>query len=224
MADAEPQLSKFIAGNLALDFANSVRTWDGAEALGDHWSGYDDLLAWGEAATALSAREARQLKTEAARKPREAARVLGQARELRRVIHDLFAALAKGARPSASDLQALDTALAGILPHQHLTSTADGFAWQWDNAPVLDRMLWPVLRAAGDLLVSDRLARIRECGGERCGWLFLDETKNHSRRWCEMGVCGNRAKARRHYDRSRGEGRGHASRARAEGSRRKAVT
>ncbi len=221
MAEAESNLSKFIAGNLALDFVNSVRTWDGTQALGDHWADYGDLLSWGEAASTLNARESRQLKAEAARRPREAARVLARARELRQVIHDLFAALAKGSKPASADLRALDTALAGLLPHQHLTSTADGFAWQWDNAPSLDRMLWPVLRAAGDLLVSDRLPRLRECGGERCGWLFLDETKNRSRRWCEMGVCGNRAKARRHYDRSRGEA--DASRVRV-GSRRKAVT
>lgn len=224
MAEQDSALSKFIAGNMALDFVNSVRSWDGGSAQGDHWEGYDDLVAWSEAAGALTAKAAKQLRTLSARKPREAVRVLAQARASRQAIHDLFAALAADAKPAAADLQALDTALAGVLPHQHLIGTAQGFAWQWDDAPALDRMLWPVLRAAGDLLVSDRLPRIRECGGERCGWLFLDETKNRSRRWCEMGVCGNRAKARRHYDRSRGEAHGHAHARGQEGSRRKAVS
>lgn len=203
MAGQDSNTSKYIAGDLALDFANSVRTWDAGQPQGDHLESYDDLVAWSEGAGLLVAREARALTAEAARTPRETARVFARAIELRRLIHDLFAALAAGGRPAAEDVQALNAALAEVLPHLHLTATKEGFAWDWDDTPALDRMLWPVLRAAADLLTSDRLARVRECGGERCGWLFLDETKNRSRRWCEMSVCGNRAKARRHYDRGR---------------------
>ncbi len=203
MAQAEP---KFIAGNLALDFVNSVQSWDGAQALGDHWSSYEDLLAWGEAAAALTAREARQLKAEAAGKPREAARVLSRATTLRERLHRLFAAVAVGARVDPADLETLNAAYRGVLAHRQLVDAGEGIAWRWDDTPALERVLWPVLLAAVDLATSDRLSRVRECGGERCGWLFLDETKNRSRRWCEMSVCGNRAKARRHYDRLRHAG------------------
>lgn len=206
MAGAKPNLSKFIAGNLALDFVNSVQSWDRAQALGDHWSSYDDLLAWGEAAAALTARETRRLEAEAARTPREAPRVLSQATTLRDCLRRLFAAAAAGAPVDPTDLETLNTAYRGVLAHRQLVGAGEGIAWRWDGTPALDRMLWPVLLAAVDLATSERLSRVRECGGERCGWLFLDETKNRSRRWCEMSVCGNRAKARRHYDRLRHAG------------------
>jgi predicted RNA-binding Zn ribbon-like protein len=75
------------------------------------------------------------------------------------------------------------------------------FTWQWAGSPqALDRMLWDVARSSIDLLTSDDLPRVGQCADERgCGWLFLDMSRNHSRQWCNMGGCGNRAKARRHY-------------------------
>ena len=195
---------KFVAGNPALDFTNSVRGWHDGEPHGDHLAGYDQLIAWGEAAGIIDRRMGKRLKVEATQRPREAARVLAQAVELRRTLHCLFSTIAEGGKPAPADLVAVNAALARSVPHPLLVAEGDGFDWGWDDTPALDRVLWPVLRAAGDLLTSDLLPRVRECGGQRCGWLFLDETKNRSRRWCEMSVCGNRAKARRHYTRSRG--------------------
>ena len=72
-----------------------------------------------------------------------------------------------------------------------------------DDEGALDRPLWPVLRSAAALLTSDDIARIRECAAERCAWLFIDHSRNRSRRWCDMRDCGNRAKARRHYARAK---------------------
>ncbi len=81
-----------------------------------------------------------------------------------------------------------------------------GFAWEWDaGGDVLARPLWALARSAADLLTSPRLSRVRECPGEDgCGWLFLDTSKNGSRRWCSMQGCGSRAKARRYAGRRRG--------------------
>jgi predicted RNA-binding Zn ribbon-like protein len=62
-------------------------------------------------------------------------------------------------------------------------------------------MLWPIVDAAADLLVRGEPERIKTCGSATCGWLFLDLSRNRSRRWCDMKDCGNRAKARRHYAR-----------------------
>jgi predicted RNA-binding Zn ribbon-like protein len=62
-------------------------------------------------------------------------------------------------------------------------------------------MLWPIASSAADLLTSERLKKVRLCEAKTCTWLFLDESRNHSRRWCDMKVCGNREKARRHYQR-----------------------
>ena len=66
-------------------------------------------------------------------------------------------------------------------------------------------MMWPIAHEAAELLTANELGRVRECPGPNCGWLFLDMSKNRSRRWCSMEVCGNAAKARRHYQRQKGE-------------------
>jgi predicted RNA-binding Zn ribbon-like protein len=63
----------------------------------------------------------------------------------------------------------------------------------------LDWILNPLIRSAADLLVSDELKRVKRCGDPACGWLFLDTSRNKSRRWCDMSDCGNRAKASRFY-------------------------
>jgi predicted RNA-binding Zn ribbon-like protein len=90
------------------------------------------------------------------------------------------------------------------LAHFRVAWSPAGFGWEWDQANSgLDRVLWPVAWSAAELLTQGPLERIRECPGQdTCGWLFLDLSKNASRRWCDMRVCGNRAKARRHYERA----------------------
>jgi predicted RNA-binding Zn ribbon-like protein len=94
------------------------------------------------------------------------------------------------------------------LTHLRVTPAKTGFTWTWHNEPgALDVMLWPVVQSAGELLTSAQIVQVRECAGDTCSWLFLDTSKNHSRRWCDMKDCGNRAKAKRHYARSRATGR-----------------
>jgi predicted RNA-binding Zn ribbon-like protein len=76
--------------------------------------------------------------------------------------------------------------------------TATGYAWTWvDDGAAPDCMLWPIVRSAAELLVTGDLSGVRVCGGARCGWLFVDTSKNRSRRWCDMQDCGNVAKVRR---------------------------
>lgn len=194
---------KYIAGHPALDFANTAERWDDGVPAGEKLNAYDDLVAWSEGAGLIDRPVARRLLAEAVRHPRDASGALAKARTLRSLVYRLFAQSGEGRRAVAADLDRLNAALASCLPHRRLAATAGGFEWGWDGSIVLDRPLWPVLQAAATLLVSERLPRVRVCGGERCHWLFLDETKNHSRRWCDMSVCGNRAKARRHYQRVR---------------------
>jgi predicted RNA-binding Zn ribbon-like protein len=111
-------------------------------------------------------------------------------------------ARARSRTPAAADLARLNAALAAALPHLRLAPRAGGYDWVWDGrGDDLASPLWPILRSAADLLASPDLARVRECDGEDCTWLFLDYSRNRSRRWCSMASCGNRAKARRHYQR-----------------------
>lgn len=204
MTDQVPEPFKYVGGDPALDFANTVDRWDDGVPSGERLNGYGDLVRWSVGAGTTDRAMSRRLLAAAARRPREAARVVARGHELRNLVYRLFVRLAAGRRPAAADLDGLNRALADMLPHQSLVGSGDGFAWRWVDTPALDRPLWPVLRATSELLTSERLKRVRVCGGERCHWLFLDETKNRSRRWCDMSVCGNRAKARRHYHRSHG--------------------
>ena len=101
--------------------------------------------------------------------------------------------------------RALNAVLAQALAQLRVVNTGEVFAWDWaGDDPTLDRMLWPIAQSAADLLTSDELGSVKQCSG--CSWLFVDRSRNHSRRWCDMRVCGNRAKARRYYERHRGRG------------------
>ena len=124
---------------------------------------------------------------------------------LREALYRVFSAVAAGAAGPAADLATLNEALADGFGHVRLAPDGDGYRWGWQiDPPALDRMLWPVLRSAVELLTSDQLDRVKECPGlADCGWLFFDTSKNGSRRWCSMEGCGNRAKGRRHYQRTR---------------------
>ena len=92
-----------------------------------------------------------------------------------------------------------------IEGHLRIEADPEGFGWTWE-APVdrFDRILWPIARSAAELLTSPDVADLRECASDRCSWLFLDRSRTRRRRWCDMKVCGNRAKARRHYRRKKG--------------------
>ena len=98
----------------------------------------------------------------------------------------------------------INSTLRAALPNLELGVRGDGCCWRWSDASTAsDRIIWPVARSAADLLTGDTAELLRECAGEGCSWLFLDRSRNHRRKWCSMSSCGNRAKARRHYARTR---------------------
>ena len=193
-------------GRLPLDFINSVGAWF-PRLERDYLTSYDDLLAWSVHAGALDAQAVAALRQAAARDPAAAQAVHRQALALREALHNLFAAVARGESPTSQDTARLNAALESALPHRQVAASGEGFGWTWAGPPdALDRMLWPVVYEAADLLTADERGRVRECPAPDCGWLFLDMSKNRSRRWCSMETCGNAAKARRHYQRHKGEG------------------
>jgi len=183
-------------GRLCLDFVNTVDHRP-TERARDLLETYADLAAWSHQTGILSPREERALVGRARRAPNEALKVLGRARFQRET---LFAIFSRGA-PSALDH--LRRALPAVYRHPVLRS-GPGYELAWEDDPkALDRMLGPVLRSAVALLTSRELDRVRVCGADDCDWLFLDESRSRSRQWCNMSVCGNRAKARRFYQRKR---------------------
>jgi predicted RNA-binding Zn ribbon-like protein len=123
---------------------------------------------------------------------------------LRETIYQIFWAIADHRKPAETDLAVLNAALREALARLQVRPAADGFEWAWvTDEDSLDRMLWPVARSAANLLASEDFGRVKKCAGETCDWLFLDTSKNRSRRWCMMGVCGSRAKSRRYYRRKK---------------------
>ena len=193
----------YASGELCLDFANT-NDWHASENPQERLHGYLDLVAWGEGAGILSANRAEKLRQLAARQPEKARAAYDGAIELREAIFRLFSAISGGERVKDGDLAILNAALDSSLKHQQIALSPDGFAWSWDDEPDLERVIWPVARSAADLLTSELLPRVRRCEDDRgCGYLFIDTSRNRSRRWCSMESCGNRAKARRHYARQK---------------------
>jgi predicted RNA-binding Zn ribbon-like protein len=126
---------------------------------------------------------------------------------LRETIYRLFDAEAQGKTPASRDIEALNHALAAAPARTILKRSRDRYDWEIDakSATALSPLA-PVLWSAGDLLTGPRLGRVRRCANPECGWLFLDDSRAGKRRWCSMSACGNRAKARRHYHKSKEEG------------------
>lgn len=194
---------KWVGGWLCLDFVDS-KNWDSHDPVYERFHGYEDLVRWNEAAGRLSELEGQQLLTQAAQQPTPAAHIFEQGLALRQVIHRVFATIAREDAPAEADLARLNEHLAGLLARSKINqiSAEHGFTWAWAGpSDALERVLWPIAWSAAELLTSDKLGRVGQCAGESCGWLFLDTTRNRSRRWCEMEHCGNRAKAKRHYRR-----------------------
>ena len=187
-----------------LDFVNTVdrmahRPWV------DRLKGYPDLLAWSEAAGTLPGGTAR-LARAARIRTADAEGVLARGRELREALYRIFSALVEGGKPAREDLARLNAELARALSQSRIEPRDGGFAWTWDaEAPELDLPLWPVARSAAELLTSSERGLVKRCASDTCLWLFLDRTKNHARRWCDMKVCGNRAKVRAHRRRAAGD-------------------
>lgn len=195
---------KLVGGNPALDFANTV-AWDENRPIVERLNDYGDLLTWAEHAGVLEGDVSAELRRVAGEQAAEAQAVVERAVALRGAIHRIFSALSHEMEPDAADLDLFNHELAGAMAHSRIARSAEGFAWDWETTATLDRLLWPILRAAADLLASTQLPRVRECAGEHCGWLFVDTSKSGRRRWCTMEDCGNRAKARRHYHRHKQE-------------------
>jgi predicted RNA-binding Zn ribbon-like protein len=190
---------RLVGGRLCLDFVNTVggRNND-SSPLGDKLDAYSDLVAWGRHSGIVTASEAARLMKESKQKAAAANTVLRRAIALREALHRIFKAAMTERAPRSTDLETLNDELLKARKNERLISTDEGFRWEWiDGETALDRTLWPVTQSAAEFLSAGDFSRLRECGGEQCGWLFEDTSRNRSRQWCHMQDCGNRAKVRR---------------------------
>lgn len=204
---------KFVGGKLCIDFVNTVDAWTSAPALKprkSHPRDYGDtadreklvdyyaLVRWGRLAGELSAADADSLVKCSTNHAADAAAALTRALRLRRALYRIFKSLLERWEPECADLEVLHRELAIARRHEQLIYSDGAFLWRWEaSRDSFDRMLWPVVRSAADLLTSSDLSRLRQCRGDDCGWVFLDTSRNRSRQWCDMTDCGNLNKVRR---------------------------
>ncbi|HTM89819.1 MAG TPA: ABATE domain-containing protein [Terriglobales bacterium] len=190
---------------LCVRFVNTVDWRDDPVRRSDPLKSYSDLLRWASDAGAIPPRIAHQLDHEASQHPAAAQAVFTHAILVREALASVLAAAVQGKQPPGEDLQRFNAALGQSGEHLRLAGGKGEFHLDWDSDNSFERVLWPMVRSAADLVTSSDLHRLRTCEGEGCGWFFLDTTRNRSRRWCNMASCGNRAKVRRFYERHKGQ-------------------
>ncbi|TGA96606.1 hypothetical protein E4665_15020 [Sporolactobacillus shoreae] len=188
---------EFISGAECLDLANTIGGARGQTNEIEYLESYQDLLNWGRLKGLLSERQAASLELKSKDHQYEANEVLEKTKELRKSIYHIFSAFASGQIPSDSDLLVINRELEHGLHRQRIVWGSSGYEWGWEEPTELDSLLAPIARSAADLITSADLTHVKECTSPSCSWLFVDETKNQSRRWCNMKTCGNRNKLQR---------------------------
>jgi predicted RNA-binding Zn ribbon-like protein len=198
-----PPRFDLVAGAVSLDFVNTLDdrfSSDPKELLKD----YVDLARFGEDSGILSDLQVDRLMAWSMQRPEEAKRALTSAIQLREAIGEIFYALARKKPVPAAAIIILNQHMQEAAQHLNLALGEEHFEWRFET-PHHDLFtpLWPIARDAAELLASDRIEFVRACASKTCEWLFLDESKNHRRRWCDMTKCGNRAKVKRFYTRQK---------------------
>jgi predicted RNA-binding Zn ribbon-like protein len=207
MVETAPKPFQLLAEHVVLDLANTLdfrfRAIGPEELLGS----YADLLRFLEEAGVLSAVQCRKLRESGVAEERE--RVLNAVKDLRETLASIFYCQLEGKAPAAGSLERLETYLRDVERHKKLRWAGDRPKWSWVSAEDDVRIpLWLLEEAAGELLFSPAVEKVGRCCSDDCGWLFVDTSKNHTRRWCNMKGCGNRMKARRHQARRAGKEQG----------------
>lgn len=197
-----------VGGTVALDFVNTM-DWRGRPEPEERLLGYTDLLRWARNAGVLDAKSAGALRRWSDAHPKVARRTLDAAIATREAIAAVFRAVARGEAIPVAALARIEAVCRAAWRARVLEPGGGGAAWVWrDDPPGPERPEWEAALDAERLLTGGATGRVRECGDAACGWLFLDTSRNRSRRWCQMEACGNRNKVRRFYRRSAARGRG----------------
>ena len=188
---------------MCLDFVNTLDDRFSAEPkeLLPH---YVDLARFAEDTGILSDLQVDRLMTRSMQRPEDAKRVLASAVQLREAISEIFYALVRKRPVPAASVVILNQHVQEAAQHLALAAGKRHFEWRFESDLYdLFAPLWPIARDAAELLASERVEYVRACASKTCEWLFLDESKNHRRRWCDMTKCGNRAKVKRFYTRKK---------------------
>jgi predicted RNA-binding Zn ribbon-like protein len=193
------------AGQLGLDFANTM-SWHASEHPEEKLHSYQDVVRWSANVGLITGEEMNQLLRVSKSHAKQALQVYSGTIELREALYRIFSAHTIKKRPDTGDLELFNKALLESLSHLRVVYDRGRFRWEWaDLNNSLEQILWPVVRSAAELLSSEELERVGRCEDDRgCGWLFLDTSRNRTRRWCGTS-CGNRAKVRSFRERARAQ-------------------
>jgi len=194
---------EYIGGDLSTDFVNT-RSGRITGDVHDHVGTYADVVEFVREAGLLKPGEAKRLLAAAQEHPDKATQVHRRAVALREATFRAYERLIQEKDPVAEDLALMGAEASKALGHACFVKSAVGFSWEWSDTDDLERPLWPIARAIADVLIHEESrSLLRECADDTCAWLFIDRTKNHSRRWCEMSTCGTRNKMREYRARQK---------------------
>jgi predicted RNA-binding Zn ribbon-like protein len=202
-AEMERQLdtSKFylVGNNLGVDFVNTRICENGVSK--ELLESFDDLVAWAVRANLSNLSQAKALLQDWSDRPK-AARVLKLALDFRETLREMILSAERSAAINPAVIEAINLIMKEETGYAEVVRTEEGFEKRF-RADFSDpgRLLAPIAEAAADLLCYGNLAYLKKCEGADCVLHFYDTTKNHSRRWCSMAACGNRAKAAAFYQR-----------------------
>jgi len=203
IARRRPPRFELSAGVTCLDFINTLDdrfSSDPKELLAT----YIDLARFGEDTGILDSEQVDRLFERSQRSPEAAQRALSLAIELREAMYAVFWALVQKKPVPQAALATLNEFVQAAAQSSRLVQVNGRFEWLFDAVPDnFETPLWPIARSAAELLASNQLPFVRACASKTCLWLFLDTSKNHRRRWCDMTKCGNRAKFQRFYKRKK---------------------
>lgn len=194
-------------GHPVLDFINTLDQRFQVNGPVERLNEYGDLLRFAQQTQLLDAAQVRRLA--GCVNPAAGAQTLRSARQLREALAATLYGHLEGRTPSSQDVRVLERHFHEAHQQRQLrwqtSQAARGGAclsWQWSGeGKRADLPLWMLAQAASELMLSAAVEQVRACGAETCRWLFLDSSKNHTRRWCNMKICGNRVKAQRFHAR-----------------------
>jgi predicted RNA-binding Zn ribbon-like protein len=189
---------QFVGGDPALDLINTV-DWTSRGPERELLESYEQLTRWSEGAGVVDAGTARRLRRLGEAHPRAAGAALGLALQARRVLQEVFSAIARGeaAEPGVARFNHMLQEAVRTLEVAPASGTT-GYRWRWRGEESdLRAPVWRVLWSGASLLLSDEIGNVRVCDSEDCGWMFVDRSRNGLRRWCQMRTCGTMEKTRR---------------------------
>jgi predicted RNA-binding Zn ribbon-like protein len=188
---------EMVGSALCFDFTNTINSRRMPEH--DYLLTYSDLVDWAEKVDILSFQQAKALKQRETQDVKKAVKALEYGRTVREIIYLAFSAIANESKPRGEALRAFSRLYQEAIANSHFVRNEGHYEIEWKTDETFDALLWPIVSSAEKILVSRELSQVKECPS--CGWLFLDNSKNQSRRWCSMNTCGARDKMRRYHRR-----------------------